>query len=64
MSKFSDYHFTSYPSIIRKLIELQGIGLELEYDIYKVEYGQTIRSMQVFIEIQLLKASNGTYTPN
>jgi hypothetical protein len=61
MYRLSDYPDTSYPSIIRRMIELAGIHLELAYDIHKCEYGTSLASQKCFIEIQLLKSSNGTY---
>ena len=63
MSKFSDYPATAYPSIIRHMIKLAGIRLELDYDIHVAEYGANLASQKCFIEIQLLKSSNGTYQP-
>ena len=63
MFKLSDYPETAYPSIIRHMIKLAGIQLELAYDIHVVEYGRSLASLKCFIEIQLLKASNGTYQP-
>ena len=63
MYKLGDYPDTAYPSIIRRMIELAGIHLELAYDIHKAEYGTSLASQKVFIEIQLLKSSNGTYQP-
>jgi hypothetical protein len=63
MYRFSDYPETAYPSIIRRMIELAGIHLELAYNIHVAEYGASLASQKVFIEIQLLKSSNGTYQP-
>jgi hypothetical protein len=63
MYKLSDYPCHAYPSIIRRMIELAGIELELAYDLHVAEYGKNLASQKRFIELQLLKSSNGTYQP-